>query len=123
MEEPTPKEIIKENFDATVLEARIEKLETELNQIKENFSKKETEKEDFSNDDLIDQKARLEADIAKLTAEKPKQKILLLYLKTLKRSSYQRMDLLKQKLMRLKRETLLTKLYQTNYYVQSYQKT
>lgn len=72
MEEPTPKEIIKENFDATVLEARIEKLETELNQIKENFSKKETEKEDFSNDDLIDQKARLEADIAKLTAEKTK---------------------------------------------------
>lgn len=72
VEEPTPKEIIKENFDATVLEARIEKLETELNQIKENFSKKETEKEDFSNDDLIDQKARLEADIAKLTAEKTK---------------------------------------------------
>lgn len=70
VEEPTIKEIIKENFDTTLLETRIEKLEFELNQIKENFGKKEVQKEDFTNDDLIDQKAKLEADIAKLKAEK-----------------------------------------------------
>lgn len=75
IEEPTLKEIIKENFDATILEARIEKLETELNQIKENFSQKEVKKEEFSNDDLIDQKAKLEAEIAKLTADKTKTEI------------------------------------------------
>jgi len=75
IEEPALKEIIKENFDATILEARIEKLETELNQIKENFSQKEAKKEDFSNDELIDQKAKLEAEIAKLTADKTKTEI------------------------------------------------